>query len=120
MDLRIDDKGKYYTQRVGKDMLPALVRTSNQVIVGYIYTRPERRLKDELNSDESRFLPVTDARVYDATSEALLYQSSFLLVAYHQIVMVSPLDAMEHVRPVPWVQPIETPASLAIEEKDVA
>lgn len=113
MDLRIDEKNKYYTQRVAKDMLPALVRTDQQVIVGYIYVRPERRLKDELSEDTARFLPITDARVYDAQTETLLYQSTFLLVSYQHIVMVSPLDALDEIRPAPWLQP-------STQQKDVA
>jgi len=105
MDMRFDDKGKFYTPRVAKDTLPALIRTKDQVIVGHVYIRPDKRLKDDVNDDMSRFLPVTDARVYDATSEALLYHSSFMLVAYQHIVMLSPLDALVDVRPVPWAEP---------------
>jgi hypothetical protein len=106
MDMRIDQKGKYFTPRVAKDMLPAFIRTDNQIIVGHIYVRPEKRLKDELNEDASRFLPVTDARVYDAATESLLYHSGFMLVAYHQIVMISPLDALADIRPAPWQAPL--------------
>lgn len=102
MDLRIDDKGKYYTQRVTKDMLPAFIRTAEQVIVGNIHTRPDRRLKDELNEDTARFLAVTDARVYDSSNEQLLYHSALMLISYTHIVMISPLDAHEDFRDVPW------------------
>jgi hypothetical protein len=102
MDIRIDEKGKYYTPRVAKDTLPAFVRTVDQIIVGQVYVRPDKRLKDDLNEDTSRFLPITDARVYDATSEKLLYHSSFLLIAYSQIILISPLDALAHIRPTPW------------------
>lgn len=102
IDLRIDEKGKYFTQRVAKDVLPAFIRTADQVIVGNIHARPEHRLKDELNEDKSRFLAITDARVYAAADERLLYHSALLLVAYEHIVMLSPLEAHEHVRDVPW------------------
>lgn len=105
MDMRFDEKGKFYTPRVAKDTLPALIRTGDQVIVGHVYVRPDKRIKDDLSEDTSRFLPVTDARVYDAASEALLYHSAFLLVAYQHIVMLSPLDALTDVRPVPWAAP---------------
>jgi hypothetical protein len=103
MDVRFDEKGKFFTPRVAKDTLPALIRTVDQVIVGHVYVRPDRRLKDDLSEDTSRFLPVTDARVYRAADETLLYHSSLLLVAYQHIVMISPLEAMEEVRPVPWL-----------------
>ncbi len=102
MNMRFDEKGKFYTPRVAKDTLPALIRTHDQVIIGHVYVRPDKRLKDDLNEDTSRFLPVTDARVYDGTSEQLLYHSGFLLVAYQHIVMISPLDALADVRPTPW------------------
>ena len=102
MDVRFDEKGKFFTPRVAKDTLPALIRTGDQVIVGHVYVRPEKRLKDDLSEDTSRFLPVTDARIYDAASEKLLYHSSFLLVAYQHIIMISPVDALEDVRPTPW------------------
>ena len=105
MDMRIDEKGKYYTPRVPKDTLPAFIRTHDQVIVGHVYVRPDRRLKDDLNEDASRFLPITDARIYDAATESLLYHSSFLLIAYNHIIMISPLDALADIRPMPWQAP---------------
>ena len=102
LDMRIDEKGKFFTPRVAKDTLTAFIRTADQIIVGHVYVRPDKRLKDDLNDDGSRFLPITDARVYDAASEKLLYHSSFLLIAYAHIVMLSPLDALADVRPTPW------------------
>ena len=102
MDMRIDEKGKFYTPRVAKDTLPALVRTNDQVIVGHLYVRPDKRLKDDLNDDSSRFLPVTDARVYNAADDTLLYHSSFLLVAFRHIIMISPLDALAEAGSSPW------------------
>ena len=102
MDMRIDEKGKFFTPRVAKDTLPALVRTADQVIVGHVYVRPDKRLKDDLSEDPSRFLPITDARVYNASDETLLYHSSFLLVAYQHIIMISPLDALADIRSTPW------------------
>lgn len=102
MDVRFDEKGKFFTPRVAKDTLPAFIRTADQVIVGHVYIRPEKRLKDDLSEDPSRFLPVTDARVYNAADETLLYHSSLLLVAYQHIIMISPVDALADVRPVPW------------------
>jgi len=50
----------------------------------------------------SRFLPITDARVYNAVDETLLYHSAFLLVAYQHIIMISPVEALADVRPAPW------------------
>jgi hypothetical protein len=47
-------------------------------------------------------LPVTDERVYNAADEKLLYHSSLLLIAFQHIIMISPMDALADVRPVPW------------------
>jgi hypothetical protein len=107
LDMRFDEKGKFFTPRVAKDTLSAFNRTADQVIVGHVYVRPDKRLKDELNEDTSRFLPVTDARVYEAGTEKLLYHSSFLLIAYDHIIMISPFDALAEIRPAPW-QALET------------
>jgi hypothetical protein len=94
MNLRIDEKGKYFTSRIAKDMLLAYMCTGDQVIVGHIYVRPDRRLKDELDDDASRFLPVTNARVYDRSGECLLYETAFLLVAYRHLTLITPIDAV--------------------------
>src|SRR6476469_8288199 len=102
MDMRIDEKGKYFMPRVAKDTLPAFIRTADQVIVGHVYVRTEKRLKDYLNEDMSRFLPITDSRFYNAADETLLYHSAFLLVAYQHIIMISPAEALADVRPAPW------------------
>jgi hypothetical protein len=94
MEARIDEKGKYYTPRVIKDPVQAFIHTNNHLMVGQVYVRPEHRLSDALSEDHARFLPVTDVQVYDIATHALLYQSNFLLVAYHSIVMIGPLDAL--------------------------
>ena len=107
LDMRIEEKGKFFPPRVAQDTLTAFIRTANQIIVGHVYVRPDKRLKDDRNEDLSRFLPVTDARVYDAADEKLLYHSSFLLIAYAHIIMLSPLDALADIRPAPW-QDLET------------
>ena len=44
-------------------------------------------------------------RTNGAASEKLLYHSSFLLIAYSHIIMISPLDALADIRPTPWQTP---------------
>ena len=104
MDLRVDERGHFFTPRITKDAVAAFVRTPDQVIVGSIYVRPGQRLTDELNNDGAAFLPITDAQVYSAADEALLYRTSLLMVAYRSIVLIGELDAMAMIRPVPWQQ----------------
>lgn len=102
MNARYDEKGKIFTQRVSKDAVVAAVRTADYFIVGDIHVRPDRRLKDELDTTQSRFLPVTEAEVYDAGGTQLLYRTSFMLVAYDQIIMVAPLEAFTEFGSAPW------------------
>ena len=102
MDVRIDEKGKYFTPRIAKDALLAMVRTADERIVGYIYLRPERRLKDEINEDDSRFLAITDARVYRVSDDRLLYNVGFTLIAYDHIISVTPIEAITDSNQVTW------------------
>ncbi|MDZ4717723.1 MAG: hypothetical protein SH847_04585 [Roseiflexaceae bacterium] len=103
MDVRIDEKGKFFTPRVAKDALQALVRTADQHIIGYLYLRPDKRLKDEINEDTSRFLPITDARVYHAATDDFIYHASFILVSYEHIVSITPVESISESRPAPWM-----------------
>jgi len=104
MDMRIDEKGKFFTPRVAKDAMQSLVRTADEHIIGYLYVRPDKRLKDEINEDTSRFLPITDARVFNAETDALIYRTSFLLVSYSHIISITPVEAISESRPAPWME----------------
>jgi hypothetical protein len=102
MNARFDEKGKIFTQRVSKDVVVAVIRTVDYFIIGDVHVRPDRRLKDELDNTQSRFLPVTEAIVYDATGTQLLYRTNFMLLAYDQVIMVAPLDAFTEFGNAPW------------------
>lgn len=104
MEVRIDDRGKYFTPRVSKESVASVVRTTDHLIVGNVYVRPDRRLKDELNEDPDRFLAITDAFVYDAYGERLLFGSSFLLVAYTHVILISPVEALSDTAEAIWLQ----------------
>jgi hypothetical protein len=107
MEVRVDEKGKYFTPRIVKDAVSAFVRTPDRVIVGSIYVRPGNRLTDELNTDTAPFLPITDARVYDAQSETLLYRAGLVMLAYREIVLIGELDSLAEIRHATWQQPEE-------------
>ncbi len=104
MDLQIDEKGKFFTPRISKDAVSAFVLTSEHLIVGSIYARPGTRLTDEMNSDTSPFLPITDAAVYRRGDEVLLYNTDFLLVAYHRVHVLIEYDTLAEIRPALWQQ----------------
>lgn len=97
MSSHVDTKGKYFTPRVNKEPVRSIIRTTEYVIIGDVFVRPDQRLKDELGHDTERFFAVTNACVHDARGEELLFESSFLLVAYQQVVLLSPLEALSNV-----------------------
>ena len=80
--------------RVPTDRIEALVRTGDQLIVGRVHAEPGKRLKDEMNHSSTRFIAITDARVYDAAGRELLYKADFLLVANSHIVSVTPRQSI--------------------------
>jgi hypothetical protein len=85
------------TQRplfVPTETVAVAVRTADQLLVGYLHARPQKRLKDELNSNSDHFLALTGARVYDAEGSRLLYESSVVLLDNASIVTVTPLSAL--------------------------
>lgn len=119
MEVRIDEKGKFFTPRITKDAVTAFVRTPGKVIIGSVYVRPGNRLTDELNSDPSSFLPITDARVYRADDESFLLQTSFLLVAYREILLIGEFDALATIRDIPWSDKATEPKPLIQENEEL-
>ena len=103
MDLRIDDRGKYFTPRVSKESVATALRTTDHLIVGQIHVRPDQRLKDELNLSQERFVAVTDAQVYDAQGTTKLFESAILIVASSHIIFITPLDAVKQGQQLPWL-----------------
>jgi hypothetical protein len=89
---------------VPTERIEALIRTTDQqFILGKVHSQPGKRLKDEMNSDSSRFIAITDARVYDATGRQLLYETSFLLLANDHVVSVTPRSSVTGGE-LPWLQ----------------
>jgi hypothetical protein len=80
--------------RIPTERIEAVIRTGDQLIVGRLHAEPGKRLKDEMNHTSTRFIAITDARVYDAGGRVLLYQSDFLLLANDHIVSVTPRDSV--------------------------
>ncbi|MCG8347274.1 MAG: hypothetical protein MI924_05775 [Chloroflexales bacterium] len=106
MESHLDDRGKYFTPRINKESVFSVIRTSEHLIVGHIYVRPEHRLKDEINNDRDRFLAITDASVYNSAGTQLLFTSSFLLLAYNHVVLISPVEAVSDMTEAIWFQNI--------------
>lgn len=110
MDVRTDDRGKFFTPRVTKESVAAAIRTADHMIVGQVHVRPDQRLKDELNSAHDRFIAVTDARVHNALGSDLLFESSFLLVDARHVIFITPLEAIKDSESLGWARGQEAPA----------
>ncbi len=97
MTHRIDDKGKYFTEVISKEMLPVILQSTVNRIHGFIYVRRGERLKDELNHLE-QFFAVTNAEVFGLNGEHL-YRSSFITLNRDQIVWIIPANELQPLTP---------------------
>ena len=79
---------------VPTETMAVAVRTADQLLVGFMHARPQKRLKDELNGNSDHFLALTSARVYDGAGSRLLYEASVVLLDSGSIVTVTPLSAV--------------------------
>jgi hypothetical protein len=85
-----DEKGKIFTQVIGKQPVNVTIQTTQQVIRGSIYIRPSIRIKDELNEGE-RFLAVTDAIILDGEEHEIL-RAKFMVVNVDHIIWIMPQE----------------------------
>ena len=89
MTIRVDAKGKVFTDIVRKDEVPALVQTLTNLVHGNLYLRPDQRFKDEMNQSQEQFIAVSDAVVYGPDGQVLA-RSSFLTINKAHIVWIRP------------------------------
>lgn len=87
---------------VAKDSIAAVIRTADQLIVGQLHARPQKRLKDEMNHLNDRFIAITDVRVYDAGGSRLIFETGFMLVSNAHIVSIAPLSSMTQFGDAAW------------------
>ncbi len=91
MDFRVDQKGKYYTERITKERLQVVIATATNIIRGTVHVTRNLRLKDELNSAE-RFIAVTGADVYDSSGETRVHSNVVLLLNKDLVAWVLPQE----------------------------
>jgi hypothetical protein len=89
MSVRVDAKGKVFTEIVHKDEIPALIQTVTNLIHGHIFVRPGVRIKDDFNSNNDRFIAVTNAEIFAPNGQRLT-ASDFLTINKEHIVWVRP------------------------------
>ena len=68
MNIRYDDKGKFFTDVITKDAVPSIIQTLVSRIQGNMHVRINERVKDELNRGE-QFLAVTNAKIFNLEGE---------------------------------------------------
>lgn len=95
MSIRFDEKGKFFTDIVSKEIVPVIVQTVLHRVHGMLHVRPQERLTDELNQGE-QFFPITEATIYDISGQ-LLYHCDFFVVNRNQIVWILPEDQITQV-----------------------
>ncbi len=78
-----------YKAVVKKDKIEAIIRTSGEIIEGTVYKLPQNRLLDMLNKDSDTFIPVSKARVYNLSTEKFLFETAFLAVNKHHVVVIA-------------------------------
>jgi hypothetical protein len=93
MVIEFDEKGKYFTEVITKDVILSHIQTQTYHIRGYIHVRKDERLSDEVNEDKG-FIAVTNAEVCNPEG-AILYNCSFMIVNRAQIVWIMPIENQE-------------------------
>lgn len=90
MSMNYDNKGKFFTNVITKEAVPAVIQTLTHRVEGYIHIRPGERIKDELDRVET-FLAVTEARVFDARG-SVIHTSDFISINRSHVVWVIPAE----------------------------
>jgi hypothetical protein len=96
MVVEYDEKGKFFTDIIVKDVIRSHIQTQEHTILGYVHVRKGDRLSDEINQP-SIFLAVTDAEIYSQDGERL-YSSDFLAVNREQIVWLMPVEERKEIQ----------------------
>jgi hypothetical protein len=88
MTIEFDEKGKFYTDVITKDVVPVIIQTITHRVEGNIHVCSGTRVKDELERDE-KSLAITNATVYTPDGQAI-YQCKFMSLQRSQIVWIIP------------------------------
>jgi len=88
MNVRYDDKGKFFTDIITKDPVPAIIQTLVTQIKGNVYVRLNDRVKDELNRGE-QFLAITEATVFNLQGQKIS-EAEFMVLNRDHIIWIIP------------------------------
>jgi hypothetical protein len=78
-----------YKSMIKKVTINTIIRTAGEKIEGAVHCLPNMRLLDLMNSDDDKFIPVSNAAVYDEESGKLLYEVPFMAVNKNHIIVIS-------------------------------
>jgi hypothetical protein len=90
MEIEYDEKGKFFTDVISKEVVRSEIQTMMHHIRGDVHVRKGERLSDEINQPIP-FLPVTNAEIYNQEGK-MMYTSAFLAVNRQQIIWLMPID----------------------------
>ena len=88
MNIRYDDKGKFFTSIITKDEVPSIIQTLVSRIQGKMHVRIDERVKDELNRNE-QFLAITDAQIFNLQGQKI-YDAEFMLINRDHVIWIVP------------------------------
>jgi hypothetical protein len=90
MVLEFDEKGKYYTDVVTKDVVQCQIQTVTHRIRGFVHVHKGERLSDEINQ-ANLFLAVTNAEIFTLEGK-IVYTSNFLAINLEHIIWLMPIE----------------------------
>lgn len=94
MAIEYDEKGKFFTDVIAKEVIRSEIQTVTHHIKGYVHVRRGDRLSDEINQPNV-FLPVTRAEIFNSAGEKL-YDCDFLAINRQHIIWLMPVEEHEN------------------------
>ena|SRR5437588_12428561 len=85
---KVDERGKFFTERVHTQSVQVLVRTLQGEVRGHFHILPGQRVKDMLNSAD-QFIALTEATM---TNEATTQEVKFVALNKQHIISLIPLE----------------------------
>ena len=90
MSIEYDEKGKFFTDVISKDVIRSDIQTVTHHIRGNVHVRKGERLSDEINQINV-FLPVTSVEIYSLDGK-ILYTCDFLAINRDHIIWLMPIE----------------------------
>ncbi|MFL5733750.1 MAG: hypothetical protein ACJ78Q_11160 [Chloroflexia bacterium] len=87
---RIDERGKFFTERISKGQIDVLITTINGHVRGFIYLSHGQRVKDMLNTGNERFIAVSEATASSNNGSDVM-EADLMAVNKDHIVSVVPI-----------------------------